>query len=65
MCLLAAPEGIAVIEKAHPDVDIFVAAIDENSMKRDILFLDWEMLAIVSLVQNKLPKLNDSSFFMN
>ncbi|NLY11609.1 MAG: uracil phosphoribosyltransferase [Firmicutes bacterium] len=30
MCLLAAPEGIAVIEKAHPDVDIFVAAIDEK-----------------------------------
>lgn len=30
MCLLAAPEGIAVMQKAHPDVDIFTAAIDEH-----------------------------------
>jgi uracil phosphoribosyltransferase len=30
MCLIAAPEGIAVLEKAHPDVDIFIAAKDEK-----------------------------------
>ena len=30
MCLIAAPEGIAAVQKAHPDVDIFVAAIDER-----------------------------------
>ena len=29
MCLIAAPEGIEAVQKAHPDVDIFVAAIDE------------------------------------
>lgn len=29
MCLIAAPEGIATVQKAHPDVDIFVAAVDE------------------------------------
>jgi uracil phosphoribosyltransferase len=29
-CLIAAPEGISVLEKAHPDVDIFVAAKDEK-----------------------------------
>ncbi len=28
--LIAAPEGIAAVQKAHPDVDIFVAAIDER-----------------------------------
>lgn len=28
--LVAAPEGIARVEKAHPDVDIFVAAVDER-----------------------------------
>ena len=28
--LVAAPEGLSRIEKAHPDVDIFVAAIDEK-----------------------------------
>lgn len=30
MCLLAAPEGIELLQKEHPDVDIFTAAIDER-----------------------------------
>ena len=30
MCLVAAPEGIAKVQKEHPDVDIYVAAIDER-----------------------------------
>lgn len=30
MCLVAAPEGIAKVQARHPDVDIFVAAIDER-----------------------------------
>lgn len=30
MCLLSTPEGIEVVQKAHDDVDIFVAAIDEG-----------------------------------
>lgn len=30
MCLIAAPEGIAVVQAAHPDVDIYVAAVDEK-----------------------------------
>lgn len=29
MCLIAAPEGIEVLQQAHPDVDIFIAAKDE------------------------------------
>ncbi len=28
--LVAAPEGIALLEKEHPDVDIYVASIDEQ-----------------------------------
>jgi len=28
--LVAAPEGIALIQKEHPDVDIFLAALDEK-----------------------------------
>ncbi len=28
--IIAAPEGIAAVQKAHPDVDIFVAAIDDH-----------------------------------
>jgi len=30
MCLIAAPEGVAAVQNAHPDVDIYVAAIDER-----------------------------------
>ena len=30
MNLIAAPEGIEYVQKAHPDVDIYVAAIDEK-----------------------------------
>ena len=30
MCLIAAPEGIEVLQKTHPDVDIFIAAKDEK-----------------------------------
>lgn len=30
MCLVAAPEGIAKVQKEHPDVDIFVASVDEG-----------------------------------
>jgi len=29
VCLIAAPEGIAAVQKAHDDVDIYVAAVDE------------------------------------
>ena len=30
MNLVAAPEGIKVIQERHPDVDIYVASIDER-----------------------------------
>ncbi|HHU48144.1 MAG TPA: uracil phosphoribosyltransferase [Clostridiales bacterium] len=30
VCLIAAPEGIARIQKDHGDIDIFVAAVDEK-----------------------------------
>lgn len=30
MCLIAAPEGIEVLHKAHPDVDIYIAAKDSH-----------------------------------
>jgi len=29
MCLIAAPEGVKAVQEAHPDVDIYTAAIDE------------------------------------
>ena len=30
MCLLAAPEGVATLQKAHPEVPIYTAAIDRE-----------------------------------
>lgn len=30
MCLVAAPEGVEKVQKEHPDVDIYVAALDEK-----------------------------------
>ena len=30
MNIIADPEGIACIQKDHPDVDIYVAAVDEK-----------------------------------
>ncbi len=30
MCVIAAPEGVEVLEKAHPDVDIIIGAMDER-----------------------------------
>ena len=29
-CLLTCPEGLAAMQKAHPDVDVYTAAIDRE-----------------------------------
>ena len=33
MCLIAAPEGLKALEEAHPDVDIYCAALDDKLNK--------------------------------
>lgn len=30
VCIIAAPEGVKAVQEAHPDVDIYVAALDEK-----------------------------------
>lgn len=30
MCIIAAPEGVEKMKKAHPDVDMFIGALDER-----------------------------------
>ncbi|MGB3160502.1 uracil phosphoribosyltransferase [Carnobacterium sp.] len=30
VCIVAAPEGVAALKEAHPDVDIYTAALDEK-----------------------------------
>ena len=37
MCILAAPEGIAVLKQNHPDVEIFTAAVDEKLNEHDYI----------------------------
>jgi len=32
--LIAAPEGIKAMQEAHPDIDIFIAAIDDHLNER-------------------------------
>ena len=30
LCVVAAPEGVAIVERAHPDVDIYTPALDRQ-----------------------------------
>ena len=30
MCIIAAPEGVKAMQKAHPDVDIYIGSLDEK-----------------------------------
>lgn len=30
MCIIAAPEGVEALQKAHPDVDIYIGVLDEK-----------------------------------
>lgn len=30
MCIIAAPEGVKVMQEAHPDVDLYIGAMDEK-----------------------------------
>jgi uracil phosphoribosyltransferase len=34
VCLVAAPEGLAAVQEAHPDVPVFCAAIDRELDER-------------------------------
>ena len=30
MCLISSPEGVKLVQEKHPDVDIYLASIDEK-----------------------------------
>lgn len=34
LCIIAAPEGVARLQEAHPDVDIYIGALDEKLNER-------------------------------
>lgn len=52
MCLIAAPEGIEALQKAHPDVDIFIAAKDEKLNENAYIVPASEMQATEYSVRN-------------
>ena len=37
MCLVAAPEGVKAVNDAHPDVDIYVASLDERLNEKNYI----------------------------
>jgi uracil phosphoribosyltransferase len=37
MCLVASPKGVEVVTTQHPDVDIFLASLDEGLNERNYI----------------------------
>lgn len=37
MCLVASPQGVETVQKAHPDVDIYTAALDDGLNQDDYI----------------------------
>ena len=37
MCLVASPQGVKAVEEAHPDVDIYLASLDEGLNARNYI----------------------------
>ena len=37
MCLVAAPEGVKAVQEAHPDIDIYTAALDDKLNEHDYI----------------------------
>lgn len=53
VCLVGAPEGVKVVEEAHPDVDIYLASLDDHLNEKGYIVPGLEMPEIVFLVQSK------------
>lgn len=52
MCIIAAPEGLEKLHKAHPDVQIYVGHLDRQLNEMHIYVRVLVMLATEFLVQN-------------
>ena len=53
MCIIAAPEGVEALTKAHPDVQVYCAAVDERLNEIGYIVPAWEMQEIAFLVPCK------------
>ena len=47
MCIIAAPEGVKRMQEAHPDVDLYIGALDDHLNDHAILCRDWATRATV------------------
>ena len=54
MCIIAAPEGVEAMKQAHPDVDMYIGALDEKLNDEWYrLYRVWEMPETEFSAQNK------------
>lgn len=53
LVLVAAPEGIAALEKAHPDVELYTASIDQGLNEKGYIILALATPVIRSSVPSK------------
>ena len=51
MCIIAAPEGVRKMQECHPDVDIYIGALDEKLNDHGYI-VHLEMQETVFLEQN-------------
>ena len=45
LCIIAAPEGVKAMQEAHPDVDVYIGALDEHLNEHAISYPVWAMPA--------------------
>lgn len=43
MCIIAAPEGVKRLTEAHPDVDVYIGALDDHLNEHKYIVPDSEM----------------------
>jgi uracil phosphoribosyltransferase len=37
MCLVASPQGVKAVQEAHPDVDLYLASLDQDMNERNYI----------------------------
>ncbi len=52
LLLFPAPEGVKALQDAHPDIDIYTAALDEKLNEKATSYQVWEMQVTACSVQN-------------
>lgn len=53
LCIIAAPEGVKAMQEAHPDVDVYIGALDEHLNEHGYIVPVWAMPATEFLAPNK------------